>query len=39
MTYLDQKRAQAQAMYKEEQKYWAEHAEEFKKFVQSIFVT
>jgi import inner membrane translocase subunit TIM50 len=31
MTYLDQKRAQAQKMYQEEQKYWAENAEEFKK--------
>jgi import inner membrane translocase subunit TIM50 len=31
MTYLDQKRAQAQKMYQEEQKYWAENAEDFKK--------
>jgi import inner membrane translocase subunit TIM50 len=34
MTYLEQKRAQAQKMYQEEQKYWAEHAEEFKKCVE-----
>lgn len=33
MTYLDQKRAQAQKMYQEEQKYWAENAEDFKKLV------
>lgn len=33
MTYLEQKRAQAQKMYQEEQKYWAEHSEEFKKWV------
>ena len=33
MTYLDQKRAQAQKMYEEEQKYWRENAEEFKKYV------
>jgi len=32
MTYLDQKRAQAQKMYEEEQKYWRENAEEFKKY-------
>lgn len=31
MTYLEQKRAQAQRIYQEEQKYWADHAEEFKK--------
>jgi hypothetical protein len=35
MTYLDQKRAQAQKMYEEEQKYWRENAEEFKKYVPS----
>lgn len=34
MTYLEQKRAQAQKMYQEEQKYWAEHAEEFKKLIE-----
>ena len=33
MTYLEQKRAQAQKIYQEEQKYWADHAEEFKKSV------
>lgn len=33
MTYLDQKRAQAQKMYEEEQKYWRDNAEEFKKYV------
>lgn len=33
MTYLEQKRAQAQKMYQEEQKYWADNAEEFKKWV------
>lgn len=36
MTYLDQKRAQAQKMYQEEQKYWAENAEEFKKYVTNL---
>ncbi|WVN87596.1 uncharacterized protein L203_102779 [Cryptococcus depauperatus CBS 7841] len=34
MTYLEQKRAQAQHIYKEEQKYWAEHADEFKKMIE-----
>ncbi|WVQ82805.1 hypothetical protein IAT38_004937 [Cryptococcus sp. DSM 104549] len=34
MTYLEQKRAQAQAIYKEEQKYWAEHADEFKQLIE-----
>lgn len=38
MTYLDQKRAQAQKMYEEEQKYWRENAEEFKKYVDLFFV-
>jgi len=37
MTYLDQKRAQAQKMYEEEQKYWRENAEEFKKYVHPFF--
>jgi len=37
MTYLDQKRAQAQKMYEEEQKYWRENAEEFKKYVDLFF--
>lgn len=37
MTYLDQKRAQAQKMYQEEQKYWAENAEDFKKWVHAMF--
>lgn len=36
MTYLDQKRAQAQKMYEEEQKYWRDNAEEFKKYVFTI---
>jgi hypothetical protein len=31
MTYLEQKRALAQAQYQEEQKYWKENEEEFKK--------
>ncbi|WWC57555.1 uncharacterized protein I303_100087 [Kwoniella dejecticola CBS 10117] len=34
MTYLEQKRAQAQKIYQEEQKYWAEHADEFKKLIE-----
>ncbi|ODN73723.1 hypothetical protein L202_07264 [Cryptococcus amylolentus CBS 6039] len=34
MTYLEQKRAQAQRIYQEEQKYWAEHADEFKKLIE-----
>ncbi|WVQ72219.1 hypothetical protein IAR50_001768 [Cryptococcus sp. DSM 104548] len=34
MTYLEQKRAQAQRIYQEEQKYWAENAEEFKKLIE-----
>jgi len=38
MTYLDQKRAQAQKMYEEEQKYWRENAEEFKKYVPSLHI-
>jgi hypothetical protein len=38
MTYLDQKRAQAQKMYEEEQKYWRENAEEFKKYVPLSFL-
>lgn len=33
MTYVEQKRIQAQRIYQEEQKYWADHAEEFKKCV------
>jgi len=36
MTYLDQKRAQAQKMYEEEQKYWRDNAEEFKKYVLKV---
>lgn len=31
MTYLDQKRAEAQKTYLLEQKYWKDHEEEFKK--------
>lgn len=34
MTYLEQKRAQAQRIYQEEQKYWADHADEFKKLIE-----
>ncbi|WVQ94093.1 hypothetical protein IAU59_001171 [Kwoniella sp. CBS 9459] len=34
MTYLEQKRAQAQKIYQEEQKYWAEHADEFKQLIE-----
>jgi len=33
MTYIEQKRAESQRMYQEEQKYWRDHAEEFKKYV------
>jgi hypothetical protein len=33
MTFLERKRAEHQAIYKEEQKYWADHAEEFTKSV------
>jgi hypothetical protein len=38
MTYLEQKRAQAQRIYQEEQKYWADHADEFKKSVDGALV-
>jgi import inner membrane translocase subunit TIM50 len=31
MTYLEQKRALAQKAYQEEQKYWRDNADEFKK--------
>jgi import inner membrane translocase subunit TIM50 len=31
MTYLEQKRAQAQAMYREEQEYWRKNADEIKR--------
>ena len=33
MTYIEQKRAESQRMYQEEQKYWRDHSEEFKKYV------
>jgi hypothetical protein len=33
MTYLDQKRAEAQKTYLAEQKYWKDNEEEFKKSV------
>lgn len=33
MTFLERKRAEHQAIYKEEQKYWADHAEEFQKSI------
>lgn len=31
MTFIEQKRAEAQRNYQEEQKYWKEHAAEFAK--------
>ncbi|KAL7420371.1 mitochondrial inner membrane protein required for protein import [Cryptotrichosporon argae] len=34
MTYLEAKRAQAQRIYQEEQKYWADNAEQFKKLIE-----
>ncbi|ORY26471.1 HAD-like domain-containing protein [Naematelia encephala] len=34
MTYLEQKRAEAQKTYQDEQRYWAEHAEEFAKLIE-----
>lgn len=33
MTYLEQKRAQAQKLYQEEQEYWAKNADEIKRQV------
>lgn len=35
MTYLEQKRAQAQQLYKEEQEYWAKNADEIRRCVLS----
>ncbi|KAG7562868.1 hypothetical protein FFLO_01697 [Filobasidium floriforme] len=34
MTYLEQKRAQAQAMYREEQEYWRKNADEIKRLME-----
>jgi import inner membrane translocase subunit TIM50 len=34
MTYLEQKRAQAQKLYLEEQEYWAKNADEIKRLME-----
>ncbi|KAK4685955.1 hypothetical protein P7C73_g4183, partial [Tremellales sp. Uapishka_1] len=34
LTYLETKRAQAQRIYEEEQKYWRDNAEDFKKLIE-----
>lgn len=34
MTYLEQKRAQAQKLYQEEQEYWRQNADEIKRLME-----